>query len=110
MKAILILVAYVSLAAGQFIIQPVPLVYQRSQVPQEVSLAHRAVVENALRESQLPPEYLNKFYKNPKIAEALAKESWFTDKEMPVFDRVAEKIPRERIFKIFKGAGWIRRR
>ncbi|XP_037934102.1 uncharacterized protein LOC119668608 [Teleopsis dalmanni] len=74
--------------------------------------AHPSVVENSYRESQLPSELLKseRFYKNPHIAAALAKESWFTDKESPVIDREAEKIPREMVFKIFKNAGWIRRR
>ncbi|XP_055383797.1 uncharacterized protein LOC129613666 [Condylostylus longicornis] len=94
--------------------QPPPRFFYQSQpqqfAPQIHSVAHRAVVENAYRESMLPPEYMNRFYKNPRIAEALAKESWFTNQEMPVFDRAAEKIPREMIFKIFRNAGWIKRK
>lgn len=66
------------------------------------SLAHRAVVENALAESQLPSELLNPFYKNPTIAAGLAKESWFGDKEFPVLHREAEKIPRTEILKIVR--------
>ena len=75
-------------------------------------IAHRAVVENSLRDAELPGELIksNDFYRNPKTANALAKESWFTDKEMPVFEREAEKIPRENIYKIFKNAGFVRRR
>lgn len=61
-------------------------------------------------ESELPSELLNNFYKNPRIADALAKDSWFGDKEMPVFQREAEKIPRDRIYKIFKNAGFSQRR
>ena len=74
--------------------------------------AHPAVINNALREAEYPAEYRksDRFYKNPHIAAALAKESWFTDKEMPVLHREAEKIPREMVFKIFKNAGWIKRR
>lgn len=75
-------------------------------------LAHPAVVENSIREAALPPEFQrsNRFYSNPKIAAALAKDSWLTSKESPVFDREAEKIPREQVFKIFKNAGFIRRK
>ncbi|EAT48495.1 AAEL000519-PA [Aedes aegypti] len=76
----------------------------------KASLAHPAVVENALNEAQYPAEFRNNIYKNPHVAEALAKESWFGDKEMPVFERAADKIPRERILKIFKNAGFVRRR
>ncbi|XP_055914351.1 uncharacterized protein LOC129947714 [Eupeodes corollae] len=93
-----------------------PLQYQPSAYPSQrhihiqPDLAHKSVVENAIREAQLPPELTNNFYKNPRVAAALAKESWLTDKEMPVFDREAEKIPRDMIYKIFKNAGWVRRR
>lgn len=75
-------------------------------------LAHPAVVDNSIAESQLPPELSksNRFYSNPHIAAALARDSWLTDKEAPVFDREAEKIPREQIFKIFKNAGFLHRR
>lgn len=65
-------------------------------------LAHRAVVENAIAESQLPSELLNPFYKNPTIAAGLAKESWFGDKEFPVLHREAEKIPRSEILKVIR--------
>uniref|UniRef100_A0A1A9WTI1 Uncharacterized protein n=1 Tax=Glossina brevipalpis TaxID=37001 RepID=A0A1A9WTI1_9MUSC len=59
--------------------------------------AHPAVVDNSLRESQLPPELSksHRFFNNPHTAAALAKDSWFTSKEMPVIDREAEKIPRD---------------
>lgn len=75
-------------------------------------LAHPAVVDNTIAESQLPPELLksNRFYSNPHIAAALARDSWLTEKEAPVFDREAEKIPREQIYKIFKNAGFLQRR
>lgn len=64
------------------------------------SLTHPAVVRNAIAESQLPPELLNPFYKNPAIAAGLAKESWFSNKEFPIHHREAEKIPREQIYKL----------
>lgn len=79
-------------------------------ISKKASLAHPAVVENAMNEAQYPAEFRNNIYKNPHVAEALAKESWFGDKEMPVFERAADKIPRERILKIFKNAGFVRRR
>lgn len=75
-------------------------------------LAHPAVVANSIIESQLPPELLksNRFYSNPHIAERLARDSWLTDKEAPVFEREAEKIPREQVLKIFRNAGFLQRR
>jgi len=52
----------------------------------------------------------NEFYSNPRTAEALARESWFTDKEMPVYEREAEKIDRNQISKIFGNSGLHRKR
>ncbi|CAH1961076.1 unnamed protein product [Acanthoscelides obtectus] len=71
-----------------------------TQHPHNYVDQHPAVVENSIREAELPPHLLNPFYKNPAIASALAKESWFTNKEFPVHHREAERIPREEIFKI----------
>lgn len=117
MQYLLALLAVVGLSSAQYFVPHQPIAYalqpQTSAPVHEVSsLAHRAVIENSIRESQLPPELIrsNNFYRNPKTAEALAKDSWLTDKEMPVFDREAEKIPREQVFKIFKNAGFIHRR
>lgn len=118
MQCYLALLTVVGLSSAQYIVPQQPIAYalhaQASEpvAHQASSLAHRAVIENALSESQLPPELIrsNNFYRNPKTAEALAKESWLTDKEMPVFDREAEKIPRDQVFKIFKNAGFIQRR
>lgn len=75
-------------------------------------LAHPAVIANAIQESQLPPELQksSRFYSDPKTADALAAESWFTSKEAPVLQREADNIPREQVYKIFKNAGFIRRR
>lgn len=73
------------------------------------SLAHPAVVENAAMEARLPANLLNDQYKNPRIAAALAEESWFANKEYPAVDRAAERIPRRQIFKIIKSAGFQRR-
>lgn len=118
MKYYLALLTVAGLSSAQYIVPHQPIAYAlqpqaSAPVTHEVSsLAHRAVVENALSESQLPPELIrsNNFYRNPKTAEALAKDSWLTDKEMPVFDREAEKIPRDQVYKIFKNAGFIQRR
>ncbi|KXJ76357.1 uncharacterized protein LOC109406163 [Aedes albopictus] len=97
-------------SAQIYLNQPIALALQHEPVHQQASLAHPAVVENAMNEAQYPAEFRNNIYKNPHVAEALAKESWFGDKEMPVFERAADKIPRERILKIFKNAGFVRRR
>lgn len=77
-----------------------------------VAPPHRAVEINAAHESLLPAELLKskRFYDNPRIAAALANESWFTEKEMPIKHREAEKIPREQIYKLAKNAGFITRR
>uniref|UniRef100_A0A2M4AYC2 Putative secreted protein n=1 Tax=Anopheles triannulatus TaxID=58253 RepID=A0A2M4AYC2_9DIPT len=101
-----------SVSAQVYLNQPIALALQQQPAPavREASLAHPAVVENALHEAQYPDQFRNNFYKNPHIAEALAKHSWFGDKEMPVFEREADKIPRDRIVKIFKNAGFVRRR
>ena len=110
--------ALVGLSTAQFVVQQ-PIAYALQAQPslfqpvqQPAPIAHPAVVDNAIKESQLPDDLIrsNQFYRNPKTADALAKESWFTDKEMPVFNREAEKIPREQIVKIFKNAGFIHRR
>lgn len=86
--------------------QPVPFVHQQPKR----ELGHPAVVHNSQLESQLPPQLLNPFYKNPRIAAALAKESWFAPGESQVIDREAEKIPREKIYSVLKNAGLVRRR
>ncbi|GLV41229.1 uncharacterized protein CBL_04753 [Carabus blaptoides fortunei] len=70
------------------------------------SLVHQEVALNAEAEAHLPPELLNPFYKNPRIAAGLAKESWLANKEFPVFHRDTENIPREAIAKIFHNAGF----
>lgn len=118
-----VLLMVISICGAQlFHSEPIPYTLQRQpRILQQIApisihdpseLAHPAVVENAIRESELPDELLksNRFYNNPRIASALAKDSWLTDKESPVFDREAEKIPREQVYKIFKNAGFIQRR
>ncbi|GAB0089801.1 uncharacterized protein DMENIID0001_044170 [Sergentomyia squamirostris] len=115
MKIIIAVCLLVAFTSGQFIHQePIPLAYYRDSVPihEEQPLEHPAVVANAISEQQLPAELLksNDFYNNPRTAEGLAKESWFGDKEMPVYQREAEKIPRGQIVKILRNAGLARKR
>lgn len=114
-----IFIALLSSCLAQIYHQPIAYSLQRdprllnpAPVIDTSQLAHRAVIENSIRESELPAELIrsNQFYSNPRTAAALAKASWFGDKEMPVFDREAEKIPREQVYKIFKNAGFIQRR
>ncbi|KAF7393620.1 hypothetical protein HZH68_010439 [Vespula germanica] len=71
--------------------------------------AHPAVLLNSAMENTLPYHLKNDFYKNPRIASGLAKESWFTDKEMQVIDRDTDKIPREKIFDVLHNAGLARK-
>lgn len=73
-------------------------------------ISHQAALLNAEEEAKLPPSLLNPFYKNPRIAEQLAKQSWFEPGENLVEDRETEKIPRDKIFYALKSAGLIRRR
>ncbi|KAI4484735.1 hypothetical protein M0804_007301 [Polistes exclamans] len=80
-------------AAPQFFTQP------------ETIYAHPAVLLNTAMENTLPYHLRNDFYKNPKVASRLAKESWFTNKEMQVIDRETDKIPREKIFDVLHNAG-----
>lgn len=118
MNFILALATLIGATSAQFLIQqPIPYTLQHHQpivaAPQPPqSLAHPAVIENAINESHLPAELIRSksFLRNPKTADALAKDSWLTDKEMPVFDREAEKIPRDQVYKIFKNAGFLHSR
>lgn len=117
MKAVLLLLTMATLTISQPLIneynlisgggpQPynsfsgIGIIPAAPQYQQQQQLSHPAVVENAIAESQLPPQLLNPFYKNPVTADALAKQSWFTDKEFPVHHREAEKIPRSKIYEI----------
>ncbi|CAD7006678.1 uncharacterized protein LOC101449577 [Ceratitis capitata] len=80
--------------------------------PNQEGPPHPAVIANAEREAHLPPELSKsrRFYSNPRIAAALAKQSLLTPKEMAVIDREADKIDRNEIYKIFHNAGWAKRR
>ncbi|XP_011870521.1 PREDICTED: uncharacterized protein LOC105563501 [Vollenhovia emeryi] len=75
----------------------------------EGTLAHPAVVINSAMEDNLPNQLRNNFYKDPNIAAGLAKESWFSNKEMQVVDRETDKIPREKIYSMLHNAGLVRR-
>lgn len=92
-------------------VQPTPAVVKQATpnaIPKQ--LAHHAVLFNSEQEAQLPSNLINPFYKDPRIANVLAKESWFTPGEKHVTDRETEKIPRDRIYYALKSAGLIRRR
>ncbi|XP_067013250.1 uncharacterized protein [Anabrus simplex] len=113
MQVVLALVVLsVGVASAQFF---VPLGVQQAQflpaqpVEQKRALAHRAVVLNSEAEARLPPQFQNPFYKDPRIAAGLAKESWFAPGEQQVLEREAEKIPRSKILSILKHAGLARR-
>lgn len=122
-KTIVVLILVISISSAQFVNSPLtyvgdprhPRVLSQGPpiaVSDPSQLAHPAVLDNSVAESQLPPELLksHRFYSNPHVAAALARDSWLTDKEAPVFEREADKIPREQVFKIFKNAGFLQRR
>ncbi|XP_012265863.2 uncharacterized protein LOC105691750 [Athalia rosae] len=94
------------LAIGALKIHAAPQIHVNPETP----YAHPAVLINSAMESHLPEELRNPFYKNPRIAKGLAKESWFGNKEMQVLEREAEKIPREKIYSVLHNAGLARRR
>ncbi|KAL7016622.1 hypothetical protein ACKWTF_010074 [Chironomus riparius] len=102
LRIVALLFAFLCCACSHVIVQEIPT----SQ------LAHPSVINTQYFEHQFPAELVKsaKFYSNPKTASRLAQESWFTDKESPVFDREAEKIERHEISKIFVNAGLHRRR
>lgn len=104
----LALAAFVQVCTSQFV--PPSIVYAPIQDPSV--LPNKAVELNAANDALLPPELLKskRFYDNPAIAAGLAKSSWFGDKEMPVHHREAERISRDKIYKLAKDAGFINRR
>lgn len=122
-KSIFVLIVLVNMCCGQYVNSPLtyvgnprhPRVLAQGPpiaISDPSQLAHPAVVANSIAESELPPELSksHRFYSNPHVAAGLARSSWLTDKESPVFDREADKIPREQVFKIFKNAGFLSRR
>ncbi|XP_041982733.1 uncharacterized protein LOC121735842 [Aricia agestis] len=107
-----VLVALLGLAQakpGFLFSQPVVTGVQYAEPLSNGVQPHPAVELNAASESQLPPELLKShdFYSNPSIAAGLAKESWFTKKEMQVVEREAEKIPRQKIYDLVSHAGFL---
>lgn len=110
--ATLLTLALLSEACLAQLVYQQPIALQLAANHQNSGVPHKAVEINAAHESLLPPELLKskKFYDDPRVAAALSKDSWFGDKESQVFEREAEKIPRERIYKLAKDAGFIRRR
>lgn len=123
-KSIVLLIVMISICSAQQYVNS-PLTYVGNPrhprvlaqgppiaVSDPTQLAHPAVVANSIAESQLPPELLksHRFYSNPQVAAGLARDSWLTDKEAPVFEREAEKIERNQVYKIFKNAGFLQRR
>ncbi|XP_065337827.1 uncharacterized protein LOC135938176 [Cloeon dipterum] len=86
---------------------PVSRPIQFARAPEVQRTPHHSVVSAAEEESFLPEQYKNPFYKNPRIAQALAKESWKLNGEEMVYQREAEKIPRQKVFSILKQAGFI---
>ncbi|KAK9511416.1 hypothetical protein O3M35_000077 [Rhynocoris fuscipes] len=104
-------------AAGQVFLPQLSVAIQPPALQQQLTyhdptrpLAHRDVLLNAEAEAQLPSHLLNPFYKNPRIAEALAKESWFGPGEVHVTQRETEKIPRTKVVSVLKNAGLARRK
>lgn len=69
------------------------------------NIAHKAVVQTAAQEAQLPPALRNPHYQNPILRPLLAKNSWFGPGERQVRDRETEKIPRKSIFNVLNHAG-----
>jgi hypothetical protein len=100
--------------SGNLLPPPVPIARAIGGFPvasplqqQQQRPAHRDVVATYEQDSYLPEHLKNPFYKNPRIAQALAKESWRLNGEEQVFQREAEKIPRQKVFSILKQAGFI---
>lgn len=113
-KVILLAVLAVTLVHGRpglIYTQPLQPLGVEYADPNEHVKPHPSVEINAASEALLPRELLKSkdFYDNPAIAEGLAKESWFTNKEMLVLARETEKIPREKIYHMVKSAGFLDR-
>lgn len=82
----------------------------RQSIPAAKHIVNPTVLFTAEQDSKLPSYLLNPFYKNHRIAEQLAKQSWFVVGENLVYDRETEKIPRDKIIHMLKSAGLARRR
>ncbi|CAK9811643.1 hypothetical protein ANTPLA_LOCUS7107 [Anthophora plagiata] len=99
MNAIIVLIVAMGLCAA------VPQYY----IQQQFVYQHPANILNSAIEDTLPNELRNNFYKDPRIAASLAKESWISNKEMQVIDRDTDKIPREKVYSVLHNAGFIRK-
>ncbi|KOC65327.1 hypothetical protein WH47_09906 [Habropoda laboriosa] len=99
MNVIIVLMIVVALCAAA------PQYY----IHQELVYQHPANILNSAIEDTLPNELRNNFYKNPRIAARLAKESWISNKEMQVTDRDTDRIPREKVYNVLHNAGFIRK-
>ncbi|XP_003703586.1 uncharacterized protein LOC100876474 [Megachile rotundata] len=78
-------------------------------IPEGFVYPHPANLLNSAVEDTLPNELRNDFYKDPRIAAKLAKESWITNKEMQVIDRESDKIPRQQVYNVLHNAGFVRK-
>lgn len=67
--------------------------------------AHPAVLENDAAEDLYPSHLRNPFYKTPRVRQVLSKFSWFGYGEQPVFNRIADAIPRREIYKLMTHSG-----
>lgn len=76
MRSFVVIALIVSVCSAS----PIFIIEQPSQTP----YAHPGVLVNSAMEDALPDELKNDFYKDPRIAAALAKESWVTAKETQV--------------------------
>ncbi|XP_055551100.1 uncharacterized protein LOC129733328 isoform X2 [Wyeomyia smithii] len=72
--------------------------------------AHPAVLENDANEALLPDYLRNPYYRTPRVANALARFSWFGPGEELVRERHAEKISRADIYTVLTHAGFVPRR
>ncbi|XP_055595942.1 uncharacterized protein LOC129746349 [Uranotaenia lowii] len=72
--------------------------------------AHPAVLENEAQEALLPDHLRNHHYRTPRVANALARFSWFGPGEEVVWDRHASKISRADIYNVLTHAGFVPRR
>lgn len=118
MRTAIVFVLILAAASAQFfqplVSAPVTFTVQRPPIPIQRQVGatprtfgHRAVWRNSEMEARLPSELKNPFYKDPRIGSILAKESWFTNGEVEVKNREAEKIPRMKIYSILHNAGLV---
>ncbi|CAH0715590.1 unnamed protein product, partial [Brenthis ino] len=71
---------------------------------------HPAVIAVRQAEELLPPHQRSPALRNPHLLHTLELTSLLHKGENPVFDREADKVPRNEIYKILTHAGFIGRR